>query len=110
MAVHVPLSQDAIAECKVLMLASTNILLPASGKAIAVPTQDMVLGLYYLSLIKENNSVKKKTTKSSTKNKRKINSINEGSVVDHKKQAPKLNEENKDFDLINISNHYLMDE
>ena len=53
MAVHVPLSQDAIAECKVLMLASTNILLPASGKAIAVPTQDMVLGLYYLSLIKE---------------------------------------------------------
>ncbi len=54
MAVHVPLSQAAIAECKVLMLASTNILLPASGKAIAVPTQDMVLGLYYLSLIREN--------------------------------------------------------
>ena len=52
MAVHVPLSQEAIAECKILMLASTNILLPASGKAIAVPTQDMVLGLYYLSLIK----------------------------------------------------------
>ncbi len=50
MAVHVPLSREAIAECKVLMLASNNILLPASGKAIAVPTQDMVLGLYYLSL------------------------------------------------------------
>ncbi len=54
MAVHVPLSQEAIAECKVLMLSSMNILLPASGKAITVPTQDMVLGLYYLSLEKVN--------------------------------------------------------
>ncbi len=54
MAVHVPLSREAIAECKVLMLSSNNILLPASGKAIAVPTQDMVLGLYYLSLEKNN--------------------------------------------------------
>jgi len=54
MAVHVPLSREAIAECKILMLSSNNILLPASGKAIAVPTQDMVLGLYYLSLEKEN--------------------------------------------------------
>ncbi len=53
MAVHVPLSREAIAECKVLMLSSNNILLPASGKAIAVPTQDMVLGIYYLSLEKE---------------------------------------------------------
>ncbi len=54
MAVHVPLSREAIAECKVLILSSNNILLPASGKSIAVPTQDMVLGLYYLSLEKEN--------------------------------------------------------
>ncbi len=54
MAVHIPLSQEAIAECKILMLSPMNILLPASGKAVAVPTQDMVLGLYYLSLIKEN--------------------------------------------------------
>ncbi len=53
MAVHVPLSQEAIAECKVLMLSSMNILLPASGKAVAVPSQDMVLGLYYLSLEKK---------------------------------------------------------
>ncbi|WP_053945338.1 DNA-directed RNA polymerase subunit beta/beta' [Helicobacter ailurogastricus] len=52
MAVHVPLSQEAITECKVLMLSSMNILLPASGKAVAVPSQDMVLGLYYLSLEK----------------------------------------------------------
>jgi len=53
MAVHVPLSQEAIAEAKILMLSSMNILLPASGKAIAVPSQDMVLGVYYISLIKD---------------------------------------------------------
>ncbi|ASM34705.1 DNA-directed RNA polymerase, beta' subunit [Campylobacter sputorum aubsp. sputorum RM3237] len=53
MAIHVPLSQEAIAECKIMMLSSMNILLPASGKAVAVPSQDMVLGIYYLSLIKD---------------------------------------------------------
>ncbi|SFV74671.1 DNA-directed RNA polymerase beta' subunit [hydrothermal vent metagenome] len=52
MAVHVPLSSEAIAEAKVLMLASMNILHPASGKAIATPSQDMVLGIYYISLEK----------------------------------------------------------
>jgi DNA-directed RNA polymerase beta' subunit len=52
MAVHVPLSAEAIAEAKTLMLASTNILLPASGKAIAIPSQDMVLGIYYITLEK----------------------------------------------------------
>ncbi len=56
MAVHIPLSTEAIAEAKVLMLSSMNILLPASGKAIATPSQDMVLGLYYVSL--EKNGVK----------------------------------------------------
>ena len=54
MAVHVPLSQEAITECKILMLSSTNILLPASGKAIVAPSQDMVLGLYYISLERSN--------------------------------------------------------
>lgn len=52
MAVHVPLSDEAIAEAKILMLASMNILLPASGKAVTVPSQDMILGLYYLTLEK----------------------------------------------------------
>ena len=52
MAVHIPLTKEAIAECKILMLSSMNILLPASGKPVAVPSQDMVLGLYYLSLVK----------------------------------------------------------
>ncbi|MCT7910155.1 DNA-directed RNA polymerase subunit beta' [Arcobacter lacus] len=53
MAVHVPLSQEAVAEAKILMMSSMNILLPASGRAIAVPSQDMILGIYYLSLVKE---------------------------------------------------------
>lgn len=53
MAIHVPLSQEAIAECKIMMLSSMNVLLPASGKAVAVPSQDMVLGIYYLSLIRQ---------------------------------------------------------
>ncbi len=53
MAVHVPLSQEAVAEAKVLMMSSMNILLPASGRAIAVPSQDMILGIYYLSLEKD---------------------------------------------------------
>ena len=52
MAVHVPLSQEAVAEAKILMMSSMNILLPASGRAIAVPSQDMILGIYYLSLEK----------------------------------------------------------
>ena len=53
MAVHVPLSQEAVAEAKVLMMSSMNILLPASGRALAVPSQDMILGIYYLSLEKD---------------------------------------------------------
>ncbi|MBE0498966.1 MAG: DNA-directed RNA polymerase subunit beta' [Campylobacterales bacterium] len=52
MAVHIPLSSEAIAEAKILMLSSMNILLPASGKAIATPSQDMVLGIYYITLEK----------------------------------------------------------
>jgi DNA-directed RNA polymerase subunit beta' len=56
MAVHIPLSSAAIAECKILMMASMNIMLPASGKAIATPSQDMVLGIYYITL--EKNGVK----------------------------------------------------
>jgi DNA-directed RNA polymerase subunit beta' len=49
MAVHVPLSNDAILEASVLMLGSHNILSPANGGPIAVPSQDMVLGIYYLT-------------------------------------------------------------
>ena len=50
MAVHVPLSAEAQAEARILMLSTNNILSPAHGRPIATPSQDMVLGLYYLSL------------------------------------------------------------
>ena len=49
MAVHVPLSAEAQAEARILMLSANNILSPASGRALATPTQDMVLGSYYLT-------------------------------------------------------------
>jgi len=49
MAVHLPLSHDAVLEASVLMLGSHNILSPANGGPIAVPSQDMILGLYYLT-------------------------------------------------------------
>ncbi|OGR87552.1 MAG: DNA-directed RNA polymerase subunit beta' [Elusimicrobia bacterium RIFCSPHIGHO2_02_FULL_57_9] len=49
MAVHVPLSQEAQLEARVLMMASNNILSPASGRPIAVPSHDMVLGIHYLT-------------------------------------------------------------
>ncbi|NLY75881.1 MAG: DNA-directed RNA polymerase subunit beta' [Firmicutes bacterium] len=50
MAVHVPLSAEAQAEARVLMLSAHNILSPANGRPIATPTQDMVLGCYYLTI------------------------------------------------------------
>ncbi len=49
MAVHLPLSAEAQAEARILMLSSNNILSPANGKPITTPTQDMVLGIYYLT-------------------------------------------------------------
>jgi len=53
MAVHVPLSNDACLEAMLLMLSSHNILSPAHGGPVTVPTQDMVLGLYYITKSKE---------------------------------------------------------
>ncbi len=52
MAVHVPLSAEAQAEARLLMLAANNLLKPSDGRPVSVPTQDMVLGSYYLTLIK----------------------------------------------------------
>ena len=49
MAVHLPLSAEAQAEARILMLSSNNILSPANGRPITAPTQDMVLGIYYLT-------------------------------------------------------------
>jgi DNA-directed RNA polymerase subunit beta' len=53
MAVHVPLSLEAQLEARVLMMSTNNILSPANGKPIIVPSQDMVLGIYYLSMERE---------------------------------------------------------
>ncbi|MHA1165541.1 MAG: DNA-directed RNA polymerase subunit beta', partial [Alphaproteobacteria bacterium] len=53
MAVHVPLSLEAQLEARVLMMSTNNILHPANGTPIIVPSQDIVLGIYYLSLMKE---------------------------------------------------------
>ncbi len=53
MAVHVPLSVEAQAECRFLLLSPNNLLKPSDGEPVAVPSQDMVLGIYYLTLAKD---------------------------------------------------------
>ena len=53
MAVHVPLSAEAQSEARFLMLAANNLLKPSDGKPVTVPTQDMVLGSYYLTMLRE---------------------------------------------------------
>ena len=53
MAIHVPLTMEAQAEARFLMLAANNILKPQDGKPVVCPTQDMVLGCYYLTIIRE---------------------------------------------------------
>ena len=58
MAVHIPLSIEAQLEARVLMMSTNNILSPSNGKPIIVPSQDMVLGIYYLSQSRENKEEK----------------------------------------------------
>jgi len=53
MAVHLPLSEEAQKEAREIMLSAKNLLKPATGESIAVPTQDSILGVYYLSIIKD---------------------------------------------------------
>ncbi len=53
MAVHVPLSAEAQAEARILMLSTNNILKPADGRPVTMPTQDMILGLYHLTTLRE---------------------------------------------------------
>jgi DNA-directed RNA polymerase subunit beta' len=52
MAVHLPLSAEAQAEARVLMLSSNNVLSPANGRPVVTPSQDMIIGMYYLSAVK----------------------------------------------------------
>jgi len=58
MAVHVPLSLEAQLEARVLMMSTNNILSPANGKPIIVPSQDIILGLYYMSMERDNEKAK----------------------------------------------------
>ena len=53
MAVHVPLSAEAQAEARILMLSSNNILKPSDGRPVTMPSQDMIIGLYHLTLLLE---------------------------------------------------------
>ncbi|MCC8110169.1 MAG: DNA-directed RNA polymerase subunit beta' [Ruminococcus sp.] len=53
MAVHLPLSAEAQAEARFLMLAANNLLKPSDGRPVAIPTQDMVLGSYYLTMVRD---------------------------------------------------------
>ncbi len=61
MAVHVPLSLESQLEARVLMMSTNNILSPSSGKPIIVPSQDIVLGIYYLSILRTNQKGEGKT-------------------------------------------------
>ncbi len=82
MAVHVPLSNEAKAEALVLMLSSNNILSPASGQPVTIPSQDMVMGLFYLTSEREIPGEKKRFYNSS-----------EDALRDY------------DFGIINLDNH-----
>ena len=66
MAVHVPLSAEAQSEARILMLSSNNILNPKDGRPVATPTQDMVLGSYYLTLAKDGDPGEGKTFRNYT--------------------------------------------
>ena len=67
MAVHLPLSAEAQAEARILMLSANNILSPANGRPITVPTQDMVFGIYYLSLSRRVRPVRDSSSVTSTR-------------------------------------------
>lgn len=58
MAVHLPLSAEAQAEARILMLSTNNVLRPADGRPIVTPSQDMIIGMYYLSAMKEDAPVR----------------------------------------------------
>ncbi|NPA68360.1 MAG: DNA-directed RNA polymerase subunit beta' [Chlorobi bacterium] len=95
MAVHLPLGNDAILEAQVLMLASHNILNPANGAPITVPSQDMVLGLYYLTKAKkstEKNKVKGAGLTFYSPEEVKI-ALNEGKVDMHAEVKVLINDE-----------------
>ncbi|MCH9031285.1 MAG: DNA-directed RNA polymerase subunit beta', partial [candidate division Zixibacteria bacterium] len=90
MAVHIPLSFEAQLEARLLMLASNNIILPSSGRPIAIPSQDIVLGNYYLTLAK--NGAKGEGTRFASENEA-LTAYDHGLIELHSKIQVVLKEE-----------------
>ncbi len=97
MAVHVPLGQEAVLEASVLMLSSHNILNPANGAPITVPSQDMVLGLYYLTKGRKGEKGEGKTFYSAEEV---IIAYNEGKLSKHAIVKVKVNLKDKKTGII----------
>ncbi len=97
MAVHVPLGQEAILEASTLMLSSHNILNPANGAPITVPSQDMVLGLYYLTKGRKGEKGEGKTFYSSEEV---IIAYNEGKLSKHALVKVRVNIKDKKTGII----------
>ena len=93
MAVHVPLSLEAQLEARVLMMSTNNILSPANGKPIIVPTQDMILGLYYITMARDNQPGGKRLLTAEEEGE--IKALTE---ADMKKWADEYHREFKDMD------------
>jgi DNA-directed RNA polymerase subunit beta' len=92
MAVHLPLSHDAVLEASILMLGSHNILSPANGGPIAVPSQDMILGIYYTTKM---GSGKKGEGKTFASTDEVVIAYDQGKIETHAKinvRVPKVNE------------------
>ncbi|SDC77953.1 DNA-directed RNA polymerase subunit beta' [Melghirimyces thermohalophilus] len=94
MAVHVPLSAEAQAEARLLMLAAQNILNPKDGKPVVTPSQDMVLGSYYMTLEKEGALGEGKVFKTAAEA---INAYSQGYVTLHTRIAVPASSLNKPF-------------
>ncbi len=97
MAVHVPLSAEAQAEARFLMLAANNLLKPSDGKPVTVPTQDMVLGSYYLTLVK---AEEKGTNKIFRDKNEAIMAYNDGVVGLHAPIRVRMTNENGESRLV----------
>ena len=97
MAVHVPLSAEAQAEARFLMLAANNLLKPSDGKPVTVPTQDMVLGSYYLTLVKAEEQGANKVFKDKNEA---IMAYNDGIVGLHAPIRVRMTNENGESKLV----------
>ncbi len=98
MAVHLPLGNEAILEAQLLMLASHNILNPANGAPITIPSQDMVLGLYYIT--KERSGVKGEGLKFYSPEEVRI-AYNEGKLDIHAKISVRINDLDENNQVVN---------